>query len=441
MKRDKSPIPLSTLLLLASLVLAVSTLAAGQNEEVLYAFHGGSDGNEPQASLVADKAGNLYGTTVIGGDGPNCSAGCGIVFKLSPSASPGVPWVETLLHSFQGGADGAYPSAPLIFDRAGNLYGTTSQGGNGNCNDVNMAGCGTVFELSPPAIGGSWTYNLLYNFQGVPSGFGNGDAADPNGMVFGKDGNLYGFGLSGGHCSTSETGTDCTRAAFKLKKSGGSWSETVIYRFPGAYSPYGARFFGADGNLYGDGPGGLYGFGAVFRLEPPKNGAGWTESGVYDFQGNGDGAFPLFGIGFDPAGNLYGASLGTGFGYSNVFEVSPTPSGEWTESVLYNFVKLPQGYDPTVSPILGKDGSLYGTTEGGGLKWGTVYELAPPSVHGGAWAESVLYSFAPGNDGFVPQSGLIFDRGGALYGTTSAGGDTTCGVNGNGCGTVFRVLP
>jgi uncharacterized repeat protein (TIGR03803 family) len=446
-KDKKSSIGIASLAgFLAILVLAGTALAAGPKHQVLYRFNGGSDGDYPSASMIADKAGNLYGTTTLGGSSPNCASGCGVVFQLSPPAKPGDAWTETVLYSFQGGDDGASPEAPLIGDEAGNLYGSTSEGGDGNCANVELVGCGTVFELVRPTTpGGAWTENVLYRFQGVPSGRGNGDAAWPNGLVFDRAGNLYGMAYDGGHCFTDETGTYCYGGAFRLKRPAspeGTWNEKVIYRFRGPSGSPASAIFDKAGNLYGTAPGGAYGFGGVFRLEPPtKRGGAWTEVSVYDFQGGSDGAFPLPGLVFDAAGNLYGASLGTGYGYSNIFELSPVHVGAWSQSVLYNFILVKNGYIPTVGPILGENGDLYCTTsEGGQFGKGVVFQLVPPVMQGSAWTESVLYNFLGGSDGFAPQGGLTFGKGHALYGTTPAGGNTTCD-NGNGCGTIFKLVP
>jgi uncharacterized repeat protein (TIGR03803 family) len=431
---------------LAILLLAGSVLAGGPKEHVLYRFNGGSDGNYPLASMTADKTGSLYGTTSLGGGSENCPSGCGTVFRLSPPPKSGGAWTESVIYSFQGGNDGANPEAPLIADKAGNLYGTTSAGGNGNCDNTNMTGCGTVFELRRPAEpGAAWTETVLDSFQGVPSGQGNGDAAWPNSLVFDKAGNLYGMAYDGGYCYTDETGTYCYGAAFKLKKPSrfrGGWSEKVIYRFDGPSGAPASAIFDKAGNLYGTAGWGAFGFGFVFRLKPPKKQGGvWRKASVYDFQGGSDGAFPQAGLVFDKAGNLYGASLGTGYGYSNIFQLSPTKGGTWSESVLYNFTEVSNGYVPTVGPILGKKGDLYGTTsEGGQFGKGVVFDLAPPGTEADAWTENVLYSFRGGSDGFAPYGGLTFGKGGALYGTTPSGGNMTCG-NGNGCGTVFKVVP
>ena len=426
-----------SLSLLLTIVVPASVAFASSTEQVLYRFQGGSDGNSPQASMIADKAGNLYGTTSLGGGSANCTNGCGTAFKLAPPTQTGGAWTETILHSFQGGADGATPFGGLIADAAGNLFGMTSAGGNGNCANVGLTGCGTVFELSPSGTG--WTYQVIYSFQGVPSGNGNGDAGWPNALAFDKVGNLFGTAYDGGHCVTNETGTNCYGAVFELKKPSGSggWNEHIVLRFFGPTGGPASATFDKAGNLYGTALWGTFGFGLVFKLAPPTGKSGWTESAIYNFQGNGDGGFPLPGLVFDAAGNLYGACLGPGYGFSSVFRLSPVQGGGFSESVLYNFTPVSQGYLPTGGPILGKNGDLFGTTsEGGAVSRGAVYDLVPS---GGAYTENVLYSFQGGTDGAVPAGGLNFGKGGALYGTTAIGGGTGCG--GNGCGTVFRVMP
>src|SRR5262249_42360389 len=146
-----------------------------------------NDGANPQAGLIFDSSGNLYGTATGGGRASNCTGGCGVVFELSPPATAGGTWTPTLLHSFAGGAgDGANPRAGLIADSSGNLYGTTMLGGGTGCAG---AGCGTVFELFPPATsGGTWTERLLHSFAG-----GAGDGSFPSsGLIFDRSGNLYG---------------------------------------------------------------------------------------------------------------------------------------------------------------------------------------------------------------------------------------------------------
>jgi len=116
--------------------------------QVLYNFTGGSDGYAPTSAPVADQAGNLYGTTYFGGGSTTCGSGCGTVFKLSVPVRNGA-WKETVLYRFTGGSDGALPYAGLVLDATGNLYGAAAAGGTATCSD-GSAGCGVIFELSPP---------------------------------------------------------------------------------------------------------------------------------------------------------------------------------------------------------------------------------------------------------------------------------------------------
>jgi uncharacterized repeat protein (TIGR03803 family) len=279
------------------------------SETVLYSFTGGSDGSLPNAGLIADAAGNLYGMTNAGG--VVCiGIGCGVVFEVTPSGT------ETVLHRFTFG-DGATPVAgSLIADAAGNLYGTTSAGGTGNQ--------GTVFQLMP-----SGTLTVLYTFTG-----GSDGAAPSAGLIADGVGNLYGTASAGG---TSGNGT-----VFKVMPSG---TETVLYSFcPGGVTctdgvnPEANLIADAAGNFYsttqnGGSPnvcGGGVGCGTVFKLTPSG-----TETVLYSFCPGGgsctDGAGPVAGLIADAAGNLYGTtSAGGTSGHGTVFKV--TPSG--TESFL-----------------------------------------------------------------------------------------------------------
>ncbi len=452
MTRNRSAFGTALLSGLLAILLASSVLAAGSTEQILYRFQGGSDGDTPLASMIADKAGNLYGTTDLGGGSGSCPGGCGTVFELSPPAAPGGAWTETVLYRFQGGNDGAYPMAPLIADQAGNLYGTTASGGTGDCVPQGSVGCGTVFELVRPlsVVGGAWTEHVLYSFQGVPSGRGRGDLAGPNGLVFDGFGNLFGLAYSGGHCRTDETGTYCYGGAYELTKpsaAGDTWTEQVLYIFDGPTGGPAGPILDKSGNLYGTVVWGRYGFGEVFRLEAPKaTGDAWTKAPVHDFQGP-DGAFPEPGLVFDSQGNLFGPTIGSpGYGspYGNVYELSPAADGTWSESVVYDFTPYAKGNEPNGGLILRGDDHIYGTaSEGGESGAGVVFELTPPATTGGAWNYEVLYNFTGGAGG-APDFGLTFGLGGALYGTTPQGGSMTCGSTGgygDGCGTIFQVVP
>jgi uncharacterized repeat protein (TIGR03803 family) len=162
-------------------------------EQVLHSFTGGSDGYNPYGGATVDSKGNLYGTTAMAGgsDGTHCTGtnGCGVVFELSPPAVAGGAWIETVLHVFTGGNDGASPFARVIFDRNGNLYGTAANGGTGTCGGSTEGGCGAVFKLTPPSSGGgAWTETTLHTFTGAVADEGLPYA----GVTFGKNGRLYG---------------------------------------------------------------------------------------------------------------------------------------------------------------------------------------------------------------------------------------------------------
>src|SRR5271167_2273777 len=388
----------------------------GWTERVLYSFcsqRSCTDGETPGAGLIFDAAGNLYGTTSGGGTGTYF----GTVFELTPTAGGG--WMEQVLHSFNGG-DGYWPFAGLIFDAAGNLYGTTYVGG--------AYGEGTVFELTP-AAGGGWTERVLYSFCSQRSCT---DGETPGaGLIFDAAGNLYGTTSGGG------TGTYFGTVFELTPTAGGGWMEQVLHSFNGGdgYWPFAGLIFDAAGNLYGTTyVGGAYGEGTVFELTPAAGG-GWTEQVLYNFKHNGtDGYNPEAGLIFDKNGNLYSTTLAGGtYGEGTVFELRPTAGGDWTEEVLHSFGNGTDGYQPAGSLMFDAAGNLYGTTYGGGTYgYGTVFELTPTA--GGGWTEKVLHSFGNGPDGYYPYAGLIFDAAGNLYSTTHGGGTY-------GYGTVFELTP
>ena len=423
--KNLSPVVLSVAALLA--VFASPKASAAHNEKVLYTFNGGTDGAYPTAGLISDKAGNLYGTTTAGGSGSCSSAdgvGCGTVFELSPVAGG---WTEKMIYTFQGGQDGSYPEGALIFDVKGNLYGTTFAGGGGSCTDLEP-GCGTVFEVTPGS-GGTWTESVLYRFQG-----GSDGSTPVSSLMFDQAGNLYGTTAAGG-------GSACPvgcGTAFKLTPSAQSWTESVIYAFAGGTdgeTPEGRLVLDKAGNFYGaTNVGGAYGLGTVFKISPNSGGT-WTETILYSF-GVHDGHVPS-GVISDKAGNLYGANFNGGhYGYGTVFEFSA--SGK--ESVIFNFGGSGlNGQTPRSGLTFDTVGNLYGTTQyGGGMGSGTVFKLVPKT--GGGWTETALYSFTGGSDGSQPFGNVLVSAGGQIYGTTWVGGTGSCtGNGGNGCGVVFEI--
>ena len=389
-------------------------VSSAATETVLHSFNVLPHGANPKVRVIADAAGNLYGTTATGG-------GYGIVYKLVPST--GGKWAETIIHDFVGepgsGPDGAYPSASLIFDASGNLYGTTSQGGT--------YGQGTVFELTPTS-GGNWKETIIHEFEGYP-----GDGANPvASLTFDKVGNLYGTTSSGGNndnCGDSYFTASCGTVFELSPASGGNWTERVIYNFQGANDgcgPLSSVVLDAAGNFYGTtiSNGGNQsncgGYGTVFELAPGSGGT-WTESIIYDF--NNTGAYYPSGVILDEAGNLYGTA-GLGYPQSMAFELSRGQSG-WTENTLYVFSGGADGGSPSGDLLFDSSGNLYGTTALGGITsgcngkgCGTVFELSPAAS---GWTEKVLYSFTGRSDGSDPEGGVLRVSPGTLYATASFG--------------------
>lgn len=389
---------------------------------------------------------------------------CLLTFTLTASAAS-AQWNEQVLYSFQGGTDGAEPLGGMVFDKAGNLYGSTEQGGSSSC--AGPLPCGTVFELSPPGKNGEpWIETILYVFRGRMYGDG---ASPTGGLITDAVGNLYGVtGYDGtGGCTLLGTVVGCG-TVYELSppsQPGGAWAETVLYSFQGGndgYVPTGDLVFDNVGNLYGatlfgGGKGSncnsLYGgnCGIIFELSPPKNkGSAWTEKVLHSFAGVesgavmlGDGAEPNGGLVLDPDGNIYGTTQVGGFncphssflGCGTVFELAPEAGGAaWAETILHDFyVESSDGGGPLAGLELDEKGNLYGTTSGGGSSSeGTVFELTRPAASGAAWPEKVLYSFTFTN-GALPSAPVLIDpRDGDLY-VTAAGGGTSRG------GTLSRL--
>jgi uncharacterized repeat protein (TIGR03803 family) len=391
------------------LIWVFPTGAAASTYKVLHKFTG-HDGATLPGALVLDATGNLYGATVAGG-----SSNSGTVFKLTPNSNG--KWTESVIHSFSGGADGAFPFGSLIFDGRGSLYGTTAFGGSGY---------GTVFKLSPNS-NGSWTERVLYAFtRGT-------DGSNPySGLIFDSSGNLYGTTAFGGSLGCSSDGCG---VVFELSpNSNGEWTESVLYTFGGTdgEGPAASLIFDAVGNLYSTTQfGGTAGAGVVFKLTPNSKGK-WTESVLHIFSGGMDGGYPGFvTLVFDTVGNLYGTTSRGGvtnaqcgsFGCGVVFKLTPSSDGNWTEHVLHKFKANP-GFYPAGGLIFDAASNLCGTTEFALNGGGTVFKLVPRM--NGSWTYRVLHVFKA--TGANPYAGLVGDKGGDLFGTTSSG-------------VVFEIMP
>lgn len=424
-------------LTLAAITFSLAVRAQAQTETVLYNFSGATDGSGPTAGLVADSAGNLYGVTLSGGiTTGNCTnnQGCGVVFELSPDGTGG--WTETVLHTFTGGFDGSEPATTLLLDAAGNLYGTTLSGGNVTNKDCSPYGCGVVFELSPTADG--WTETVLYAFHFT-------DGERPTSLIRNAAGNFYGTTVLGGSLNAG--------TVFRLSPGSTGWVHSLLYNFPGGTGgeqPSGL-VFGPAGSLYGTvaygGVGdevncGNQGCGFVYKLAS-GSGGGWHETTLYTFTGGADGGVPN-GLILDASGRLYGTTFSGGnppcggkIGCGVVFRLLSGVSG-WRESVIYAFTGT-NGKNPMANLFEDASGNLYGTTTEGGIKnsncdasgCGLVFKLAPTS--GGWWIPTTLHEFDY-TDGAFPQSTPWLDSAGNLYGSTLYGGAS-------GFGTVFEIQP
>jgi len=361
---------------------------------VLHSFTGKPDGGHPFAGGVLDCAGNFYGTTSSGGtfDG-------GTVFKIDKHGN------ETVLYNFTGATDGGYPESGLVIDPAGNLYGTTAEGGSGT---------GVVFKLDRRG-----QETVLYAFTDFTDGPPRGT------MVRDAAGNLYGITQLGGATSNG--------TVFKIDLTG---KETVLHAFtgPDGSEPFGNLVIDSAGNLYGmtmDGGASsncFAGCGVVFKVD-----ADGHESVLHSFSGP-DGGNPEAGLVMDSAGNLYGATTGGGASKQGaVFKLDKNG----TETVLYSFTGAADGGAPIAAMALDGEGNLYGTTDSGGTPCGfpgcgVVFKVDKTGK------ETVLHAFT-GNDGDQPLD-MVRDSAGNLYGTTLEGGNQSCDiVFTSSCGVVFKL--
>jgi len=357
------------------------------SEAVLHLFTG-SDGSFPNGALVADKAGNLYGTTVYGGPNGCSNRGCGVAFELERGG--GGVWTYKILHLFfQKQGDGLQPYAGMIFDSKGNLYGTTSGGGNfgGACGGE--GGCGVVFELSPDGKG-SWTETVLYSFS-----------------------------------SSDKYG----------------------------YRPEAPLTFDSAGSLYGTNEYGGTGAGTVFKLSPGKRGRWTAKVLHSFTPDSEDGYEPTYGVTFDASGDIFGTTQFGGTkgeqGWGTAFKLTRAGGGKWSETILHRFDRAKFGGGFVYSGlVLDGQGNLYGSAlEGGkyscpgsgGFGCGVVFRLRARAD--GKWTETVLHSFGKGNDGSGPYGNLVFDSSGHLCGIAPSGGGTGGPCGQYGCGVVFEITP
>jgi uncharacterized repeat protein (TIGR03803 family) len=389
-------------------IIALSLVTAtAATTDVIFSFQE-DNGEYADTDLETDSAGNIYGSTVLGGD-----HGSGTVFQLSPT-SPG--WQQTVLYSFTGGADGGEPYKGVTIDRHGNLYGTAVTGGSGACE----GGCGVVYKLTQS--NGIWNQTVIYAFTGGNDGSGPGAR-----VTVDRSGNVYGMTPTGGLYGAG--------TIYKLQPNAGSYTFQVIHTFTGGddgASGSAGRMLLERGRLYGAvTAGGMYGSGVVFELTPTTVGE-WDFRTLYSFRDQPDGSFPYGALLRASSGKFYGTTY---YGGQNdvgaVYELSPRSVGEWAERIIYSFQTGSDGNSPISNLVSDGAGNLYGTTSEGGLGSGTIFKLAP---NGGRWTESVVHSFGGPPDGGFSYNGLVVDSFGNFYGATVHGG-----TDDDGC--VYQFTP
>ena len=399
--------------------LATASAAAAQTYSVIHSFSGSADGSTPNSTMIMDQAGNLYGTTSYGGAQPG-NAGSGLVFKLVKRNSS---WVLTPSYTFQGGSDGAHPGASVVIAPNGILYGTTSLGGNPGC-PAGM-GCGTVYQLQPPAracqsVLCPWTKTVLYRFTGALDGANPGYGQ----LVFDHSGNIYGTTGGGGDLGSG--------VVYQLTHSSGGWQESVLHSFDGmgdGLEPLSGVVFDSQANLYGTTVrGGAHGNGTVYELTSSES--GWMISKQYDIANEGNS--PYAGVILDQLGNVYGATLLGGPGNGGTIFQLVSSGSQWSSSIIGSFSPLGgQGLGAFSNLTMDAAGNLYGTTGTDGAHgFGSVFKLAPQN---GSWVQTTLYDFAGGSDGCNPSGGVTLGPNGYLYGTTQG-----CGA---GYGVVWEIAP
>jgi uncharacterized repeat protein (TIGR03803 family) len=410
----RHPMQVFAIILSCGALLLGTLSAEAQTFTVLHNFTLGADGGGPDSGVTIDAAGNLYGTTVGGGNTTTCGFfGCGIVYKLTHKNAG---WILNPLYAFNSIPDGYVPYAPVVISSNGAIYGTTFYGG--------QPGGGTVYELTPPQTAPKsaltpWLKTQVYTFRGAPDGAYPGYGQ----LVFDQAGNLYGTSSIGGNRGAG--------AVFKLTPSGGGWTESILYNFQGGTAdgvePLSGVAFDRAGNLYGTTVhGGPSNDGVVYQLSP--SGSGWVEHVLHFFQGS-DGLNPQGGVATDPSGNVYGTTeTGGSSGGGTVYELSPSGNG-WNFQTLYSF---PEPGAPMACVTLDAAGNLYGTTYLGGSEgFGNIFKLTHDNS---GWHYSEVYDFTTSSPAGGPVGGVSIDANGNLFGTTQNGGTY-------GRGTVWEVTP
>jgi len=380
--------------------------ASAQTYSVIHDFSGCSDGDTPTSTLIWDRAGNLYGSTEYGG--VHCSYdNDGVVFQLKRGPAG---WTLHPLQDFN--QDQLYfplNYGGLSFGPDGNLYGTTQQSHSSGC-------CGVVFRLQPPPRSCTsflcpWSLTIQHEFNGS-------DGELPGGkVIFDAAGNLFG--------TTSEGGANDSGMVFELSPSNGSWTESILYNFFGFSFVQAGVVMDSAGNLYGSAPYNAGGQGVIYELSPTAS--GWVEHDLYRFAGP-DGANPIGGLVLDQAGNLYGTtSHGGSGGGGTLFQLAHS-GGNWMLTTFCNF----GGNGGPQSPLtMDAAGNLYGTTQYDGHGAGSVFKA---TRFGNTWTCSDLYRFEIGANGQAPIGGVTLDANSNLYGTTSAGGAY-------GAGVIWEITP
>lgn len=382
----------------------------GSTTEVIYSFGGEEDGEYLDTDVEIDAAGDLYGTSVLGGD-----FGGGTVWELSPVAGG---WVHKVIYSFTGSADGGEPYKGVTLDAAGNLYGTAVTGGSGICE----GGCGVVYKLTKS--GDAWTQTVIHAFAGTDDGSGPGAR-----VTLDAEGNVYGMAPTGGSFGLG------TIYQLHPMKNGG-YSFRVLHAFTGGddgSTGSAGRMILRNGRLYGAATtGGAHGSGIIFELRRSGAGGLWTLQPLYSFLGAPDGSFPYGALLFDDSGHIYGTTYyGGANGIGAVYQLTRNSDASWSEQVLYSFRTGRDGNSSISNLVADSSGSLFGTTSEGGLGSGTIFKLMP---NGNNWTESLPHLFAGPPDGSFPYTGMTGAGGNVFYGATVHGGTA-------GEGSLYKFTP